>query len=190
MNAPFVPPGTEGLPPRLFTNAEIRQMVEAGIFDEGERVELIRGVLSPMGSEGDTHARARWLLTRVFIQALGSEWFVASNTSLFLAQDIEVQPDLHVFSSVMKSDAVSGSDVLLAIELSNTTQHRDLKVKAPIYAEYGVRELWVLDIDAKTGLIFDRIENGAYAPGRPVGMNDVLKPTLIAGVSLRMVDLF
>lgn len=165
-------------------------MVEAGIFEEGERVELIRGVLSPMGSEGDVHARARYFLTRVFMRALGPEWFVASNTSLFLAEDVEVQPDLHVFSVTMKSDAVSGSDVLLAIELSNTTQHRDLNVKAPIYAEYGVRELWVLDLDAKTGLIFDRIENGAYAPGRSVGLNDTLTPTLISGVSLRMADLF
>lgn len=60
----------------------------------------------------------------------------------------------------------------------------------PIYAEHGVRELWVLDLDAKTGLIFDRIENGVYAPGRPVGLNEVLTPTLIAGVSVRMADLF
>jgi Uma2 family endonuclease len=190
MNAPFSPPGTEGLPLRLFTNAEIRQMVEAGIFDEGERVELIRGVLSPMGSEGSLHARARWLLSRIFTLALGPEWFVASNTSLFLADDIEVQPDLHVFPASIPSADVKGRDVLLAIELSNTTQHRDLKIKTPIYAEHGVRELWVLDIDAKTGLIFDRIENGAYAPGRAVGLNDVLTPSLIARVSLRIADLF
>jgi Uma2 family endonuclease len=190
MNAPFVPPGTEGLPPRLFTNAEIRQMVEVGIFDEGERVELIRGVLSPMGSEGSLHARARWMLTRIFTLALGPEWFVGSDTSLFLADDVELQPDLHVFPSRMPSADVRGPDVLLAIELSNTTQHRDLKVKTPIYAEHGVRELWVLDIDAKTGLIFDRIENGAYAPGRAVGLHDALTPTLIQGVSLRIADLF
>lgn len=190
MNAHFTLHGPEGLPLRLFTNAEIRQMVHAGIFDEGEKIELIRGVLSPMGSEGDVHARARSLLTRAFMLALGPEWFVASNTSLFLADDIEVQPDLHVFPISMKSHDVRGPDVQLAIELSNTTQHRDLKVKAPIYAAHGVRELWVLDIDARTGLIFDSIENGAYAPGRAVGAEDVLTPGLVSGVSLRIADLF
>jgi Uma2 family endonuclease len=190
MNAPFAPPGTEGLPPRLFTNAEIRQMVEAGIFDEGERVELIRGVLSPMGSEGSLHVRARSLLTRIFMRALSDDFFVASNASLFLADDIEVQPDLHLFSAHLPSADVKGRDVLLAVELSNTTQYRDLKVKTPIYAEHGVRELWVIDLDAKTGLVFDKIENGAYAPGRAVGLHDVLTPKLISGVSLRLADLF
>ncbi len=190
MNAPFLTPSGPELPKRLFTNAEVRAMVEAGIFDEGERIELIRGVLSPMGSEGDVHARARALLTRAFMLALGPEWFVASNTSLFLADDIEVQPDLHVFPFAMKSHDVRGPDVLLAIELSNTTQYRDLKVKAPIYAEHGVRELWVIDLDARTGLIFDRIDNGAYSPGRPVGAGDLLTPLFIAGVSLRISDLY
>lgn len=165
-------------------------MVEAGIFDEGEKIELIRGELSPMGSEGNLHGRARALLTRIFVRALGPEWFVASNLSLFLAEDTEVQPDLHVFPASLKSDEIRGSDVLLAIELSNTTQYRDLKIKAPIYAEFGVRELWVIDLDAKAGLIFDRIENGAYAPGRPVGAEDMLTPTLISGVSLRVRDLY
>lgn len=165
-------------------------MVEAGIFEEGERVELIRGVLSPMGSEGSLHVRARGLLTRIFMRALGDDLFVASNASLFLAEDIEVQPDLHVFPSRVPSADVLGPDVLLAIELSNTTQYRDLKVKAPIYAEHGVRELWVIDLDAKTGLVFDKIEGGAYAPGRVVGLTDMLAPGLVSGVSLRIADLF
>lgn len=190
MNAPFVTPGAEGLPQRLFTNAEIRQMVEAGIFAENERVELIRGVLSPMGSEGSLHLRARSLLTRIFIRALGDELLVATNGSLFLSGDVEVQPDLHVFPSHLQSADVLGPDVLLAIELSSTTQYRDLKVKTPIYSEHGVRELWVLDLDARTGLVFHRIEDGAYAPGRAVGADDVLVPILVSGVSLRIADLF
>ncbi len=190
MSVQFANPHAEGLPRRRFTNAEVREMVKAGIFDEGEKIELIRGELSPMGSEGSLHGRARWQLTRAFTLALGPEWFVASNLSLFLADDIEVQPDLHVFPASMPSADVRGSDVLLAIELSNTTQYRDLKVKAPLYAEHGVRELWVLDLDARSGLIFDRIGTGAYAPGRPVDANDVLTPNLIAGVSLRIRDLY
>ena len=66
MNAPFAQPGADGLPQRLFTNAETRQMVRAGIFEEGERIELIRGVLSPMRSEDDLHGRARTRLWRAF----------------------------------------------------------------------------------------------------------------------------
>jgi Uma2 family endonuclease len=102
----------------------------------------------------------------------------------------EVQPDLHVFPFAMKSGEVRGGDVLLAVELSNTTQYRDLKVKAPIYSEHGVRELWVIDLDARNGLVFDRIESGVYAPGRAVGAEETLSPGLIAGVSLCIRDLY
>lgn len=180
----------EGFPRRRFTNAEVRELVRAGIFDEGESVELIKGELVPMPPEFDRHARARMSITRAFITALGKEYFVGTDASLYLADDVEFQPDLHVFPSHLKSEDVRGADVLLAVELSSTTQRRDLKLKTPIYAEYGVRELWVIDLDARTGLIFDRIENGAYAPGRAVGAEDVLIPKLIAGVSLRIADLY
>ncbi|MGH6951259.1 MAG: Uma2 family endonuclease [Vitreimonas sp.] len=183
MNAPHHPF-------RRFTNADVRRMVEVGIMAENERVELIRGELVPMAAEHDLHARARALLTRIFARTLGPEFFVASNTSLFLTEDIEVQPDLHVFLSAMKSEVARGPDVLVAVELSSTTQHYDLKVKMPIYAEWGVRELWVIDIEARTGLVFDRIEERAYAPGRPVGLQDVLTPKFLPAVSLRISDLF
>ena len=53
-----------------------------------------------------------------------------------------------------------------------------------------MRELWVIDLDARNGLIFDCIENGAYAPGRAIGADDVLTPGLVEGVSLRVRDLF
>ncbi|MES1200591.1 MAG: Uma2 family endonuclease [Pseudomonadota bacterium] len=143
-----------------------------------------------MGSEGGIHMRARSLLTRIFIRALGDDLLVGTNASLFLADDIEVQPDLHVFKSSMNSEDVKGADVLLAIELSNTTQYRDLKIKTPIYAQYGVRELWVIDLDVRTGLIFDKIENGAYAAPRQVSEGDVLTPGAFPNVSLRISDLY
>ena len=189
MNAPFANPGPEGLPRRLFTNAEIRQMVLAGIFDEGERIELIRGELSPMGSEGSLHAQARMLLTRIFIRVLGDEWFIATNASLFLADDIEVQPDLHIFPAVMKSEDVRGPDVLLAIELSATTQYRDFKIKTPIYAAHGVRELWVLDLDATRAHVFREPGADGYAVREEWAADAPLTPMAFGEVSVRLADL-
>jgi Uma2 family endonuclease len=190
MNARHMTQGAEGYPRLRFTNADVRQLVEAGVMSHKDRVELIRGELVPMAPEFDRHMRARSLITRAFIEALGRDHFVATDGSLFLAEDIEFRPDLHVFPASLKSDEISGGDVLLAVELSSSTQRKDLQLKAPIYAAYGVRELWVIDLDAKTGLVFDRIENGAYAPGRSVGLDDVLTPKLIPSVSLRIRDLF
>ncbi len=190
MNAPLLTQAADGLPRRGFTNAEIRRLVEVGVIDEDERIELIKGEIVPMAPEFDRHVRARMRITRIFMRALGEEWMVATDASLYLADDIEFQPDLHVFPAHLKSHEVRGPDVLFAVELSSTTQRKDLQLKAPLYAAHGVRELWVIDLDARTGLVFDRIENNAYASGRRVGIDEVLAPGLIPGVVVRIADLF
>jgi len=182
--------GAEGFPRLRFTNADVRQLVEAGVMSHKDRVELIRGELVPMAPEFDKHLRARSHIMRIFVRSLGDEFLVASDGSLFLGEDIELRPDLHVFPASLKSDEIGGRDVLLVVELSSSTQRKDLQLKAPIYAEHGVRELWVIDLEAQSGLVFDRIDGSAYAPGKPVGPDDVLAPQLIPGVSLRIRDLF
>ena len=114
------------------------------------------------------------------------QWFVANDLSLFLSDDTEFRPDLHIFPTSLMSEDVRGPNVALAVELSSTTQRRDLLTKAPLYARSGVRELWVIDLEARAGTIFTRIENGAYAPGRAVKANDALTPGAFPQISLRI----
>jgi Uma2 family endonuclease len=187
---PSLTQAADGLPRRGFTNRDIERMIEAGVIDTDEFFELIKGEIVPMNAEYDRHARARQKLTRIFMRALGDEWFVATEGSLFLADDTEFKPDLHIFSAAMKTEDVRGADVLLAVELASTTQKKDFEIKAPIYAEHGVRELWIIDLDAKTGLVCTRIESGAFVHGRAVGPSDKLSPGAFPCVSLTINDLF
>ena len=188
--APHLTQAADGLPRRGFTNDDVAKMIEIGVIDPDEFFELIKGEIVPMNAEYDRHARARARIVRIFNRALGDEWLVATETSLLLADNIEFKPDLHVFAASIKTDEVRGSDVLLAVELSSTTQRKDLEIKAPIYAEHGVRELWVIDLDARTGIIFDRIENGAHAPGRPVAADEALSPHAFPAITLKISDLY
>ncbi len=189
MNPPFLTQAADGRPRRGFTNRDIVRMVEAGVIDMDESFELIMGEIVPVTPEFDRHAKARFRLSKIFIRALGDEWMAASEVSLFLAGDIEFKPDLHVFPSAMITENVRGPDVALAVELSSTTQARDLTLKAPLYAAHGVKELWVIDLDSASGWIFTRIDNGAYAPGRKVGSNDALAPRAFPTVSLTIAEL-
>jgi Uma2 family endonuclease len=190
MNAPFVTQAAEGLPRRRFTNADVDRMVEAGILEADEPMELIKGEIVPMPSEHDLHARARAFLIRAFNRALGDEWFVATEASLFLADDTEFKPDLHVFDATLKSHHVRGSDVKLAVEIAASSHRRDFELKAPIYAEAGVAELWVLDLDRRLAVIFKRPGPEGYRERREFGVDDVLTPVAFPGVSLRLTDLF
>lgn len=187
---PQVTRAADGLPRRAFTNADIARMIEIGVIDPDEHFELIKGDIVPMAAELDRHWRARRALDRIFQRALGDEWFVGTEGSLLLADNVEFRPDLCIFPASLKTEDVRGPDVLLAVELSSTTQKRDLMIKAPIYAEHGVQELWVIDLDAKTGILFDRIQEGVYLPGRAVAAEDSLAPKAFPIISLRISDLY
>ena len=164
-------------------------MVEAGILEPDEPMELIKGEILPMASEHDLHGRARALLMRAFIEALGREWFVATELSLFLAEDIEFKPDLHVFPAALKSHDVRGSDVLIAIELAASSHKRDFDLKAPIYAAHGVRELWVLDLDAQRATAFREPDAGGYRVREEKAADAELRPLAFPKLALRLVDL-
>ncbi len=188
MNAP-VTRIADGLPRRAFTNEDVRKMTEVGIFDEDEPIELIKGEIVPMAPELDTHMRPRALLTRVFNRALSDQWVVASEGSLFLSEDLELKPDLHVFPRTMRSEDVRGGDVLLVVEVAATSQHRDFVVKVPIYAQAGVRELWVLDVDARRASIFTDPRDGAYASRVDLDADAPLSPQALPEVRVRLIDL-
>jgi Uma2 family endonuclease len=189
MNAPFLTQAADGLPRRGFTNADIQRMVDAGVLEPDEPMELIKGEIVPMPSEHDLHGRARALLTRAFIEALGREWFIATELSLFLADDVEFKPDLHVFPATLRSHDVRGADVLIAIEIAASSQRRDFVLKAPIYAENGVRELWVLDLDTRVATLFRDPGPQGYATREERPADAVLSPVALPNVKLRLADL-
>jgi Uma2 family endonuclease len=189
MNAPFLTQAAEGLPRRGFTNADVQRMVEAGVLEPDEPMELIRGEIVPMPSEHDLHGRARALLLRAFIRALGDEWFVATELSLFLAEDIEFKPDLHVFDTRLKSHDVTGVDVKIAVEIAASSHKRDFDLKLPLYAECGVPELWIFDLDAKTVSVFRDLRDGGYKRRDILDADTAVSPQAFPHISLRLRDL-
>ncbi len=190
MNAPFLTQGAEGHPRRRFTNADIERMVEAGVFEPDEPMELIKGEILPMASEHDLHARARVRLWQLFSSRLDTRrLFVASEVSLFLSDDIEIKPDLHVFLSELRSHDVRGADVMLAVEIAASTQKRDIELKAPIYAAHGVRELRVLDLDAMRSHVFRAPGADGYGAHEELAADAALTPMEFDEVSVRLADL-
>lgn len=189
MNASFLTQAADGLPRRGFTNRDVARMVEAGILDPDEAFELIAGEIVPMSPEFDRHFRARSKLTKIFARALSDEWLIGTEGSLYLAENVELKPDLHIFPSRIKSEDVRGLDVALVVELSSTTQRRDLELKAPIYLSHGVRELWVLDLDARTGHLFRAPATGLPHLRSSVTATETFSPEAFEAVRLSIADL-
>src|SRR5882724_9622814 len=134
------------IPRRRFTVDEYHRMAEVGIFHPDERVELIEGEIVQMAPIGPRHAGCVINATRLFITRLGDRAVVSPQNPVVIQPRSEPQPDL----LLLRPRAVSYSrehptpeDVLLAVEVADTTVRFDRLVKARLYARSGIPEFWL-----------------------------------------------
>jgi Uma2 family endonuclease len=126
-------------------------MAEVGVLSPNDRTELIEGEIIDMAPIGSVHADVVRLLTKRLLTAFGDAAEVSVQLPVRLSQRSEPQPDLAVLkakSRRYRQAHPSAADVLLIIEVSDTTLRYDLNVKARLYATHGVREYWVVDLVA------------------------------------------
>jgi len=162
---------------RRFTVEEYHLMVKAGILSEDDRVELIRGEVVHMTPIGRHHAGCVICLTRLFTARLGDRVLVSVQNPVPAGSDSEPQPDLALLrpcADFYVRTPLRVEDVLLVVEVADTTARTDRAVKVPLYAEAAIREAWLVDLAA------DCVE--VYRTPGPDGYRDVL--TLRRGQSL------
>ncbi len=123
---------------RKFSVEEYHQMGEAGIFAKGERVELIEGEVVQMNPIGSRHAACVKELTWILSRVLNEEHRLDVQNPVKIDGGLEPQPDLMVVRARDYKDSLPGpEDVLLLIEVSDTTLSYDRSVKLPLYARAG-----------------------------------------------------
>lgn len=189
MNA-LSPIRTRTEPARLkFTLADVDAMVRAGLMPENARVELIDGDLIQMASEGGPHIRYKVELNRWLVRALPEAYRLAPDATLRLAEDNAPEPDLYVYPASLDEEDVRGPDTLLVIELSDTTQSYDLRRKAVLYARFGVREYWVVDLARRVVHVHTAPSVGGYDTIAIMGYEDTLRPAALPELGLRLADL-
>jgi Uma2 family endonuclease len=132
---------------RRFTVEEYHRMGEAGVLGENERLELIEGEIVEMAPIGDRHVESVMQLTRLLAPLLGEQVLIGIQNPLRLGESGEPQPDLVVLKDRGGRKGVPGpEDVLLLIEVSDTTVAYDREVKLPLYARAGIAESWLVDL--------------------------------------------
>lgn len=183
---------TSSLPPDVkrhkFTSADVQAMIEAGIIRDGEHhIELIGGELIEMAPQGPLHWRHTQRLVEWFWRNLPQTLTVASMGPLRLSDEDEPEPEVFVFPAGMDVNNVRGSDALLVVEVSLTSKRIDLKVKAPLYARFGVREYWVLDVARRCTLVHALRSDGNFGDPDEVSFDAQL--TAPSGLSLRIADI-
>ena len=132
---------------------DYHEMTRAGILSEDDRVELIEGEIVVMSPVGSRHAACVDILAELLIRAADQRTAVRVQSPIGLGGSTEPQPDVCVL--LRREDAYSESlpqpdDVLLVIEVSDTSLDFDRRVKARLYARHGIRQFWLIDLAGRT----------------------------------------
>ncbi|WP_200374826.1 Uma2 family endonuclease [Thiocystis violacea] len=136
---------------------QFHRMIEAGVFRSGDRVELIEGEMLDMSPIGSPHIGLTAELNMIFAVRLSGKAIVTAQGAVVLDKRNEVYPDLLVLAprvDYYKRSKPRPSDVLLLIEVSDSSLKHDLKTKLPIYARHGVAQVWILDIQGSRVHVF------------------------------------
>jgi Uma2 family endonuclease len=167
-------------------------MAEAGILTENDRVELLDGEIVEMTPIGPVHANRVLLLTHLFVLTFGDIAWVASQNPVALSDLSEPQPDfalLRRHPEGYPNDNPWASDVLLIVEVCDTSLARDRRVKVPLYAQAGIPEVWLIDVVKKLIYVNRELADGRYRSvftARPGGS---LAPAAFPDRSLAVGDL-
>jgi Uma2 family endonuclease len=136
---------------RRFTRAEYYRMAEVGILGEDDRVELIEGEIVQMSPAGSRHFAFVISLNRLLVVRLANDALVSVQSPIILTDDTEPQPDLAVLRPrAYKERKAYADDVLLLIEVADTSLAYARTTKLRLYARAGIPEYWIVDCAAES----------------------------------------
>jgi Uma2 family endonuclease len=177
---------------RPLTVAEYHRMGEVGILTRDDRVELIEGELIAMSPIGSVHAGTTNTLTRRLVRVVGDRGIVAVGNPVQLDDLSEPQPDFAVLKprdDDYRRATPRPDEVLLIIEVADSSLAYDRNVKRSLYARHGIPEFWIVNIVAGEVEVCRSPEGEEYASVSRVGRDGVLEPLLLPGAVIPVAAL-
>ena len=175
-----------------FTVADYYRMAEAGIFHEDSHVELVDGEIIDMVPIGPRHSDGVDRLAETFITHLAGAVRVRVQNPVRLDEHNEPEPDL-VLARRRDGGYATGhpmtEDVLLIIEVADSSAEYDRQTKAFLYARFGIPDYWIMDVGRDHVLVLrDPTETG-YATTRVYRRGEQLSPLAFPNLVIRVDDI-
>lgn len=162
---------------KLISIEEYLDMAEKGTLTEDDRVELIRGVIRQKMTQNRPHIACVMRLQRLFHEQLGRSAAISVQSAVRIPPNSVPEPDVALLN--WRDDFYAGKypaaeDVLLLIEVSDSTLDDDRNVKMPLYAQGGVPEYWIVNIQEAVVEVHSGLSQGTYQNVRRVGRGETL----------------
>ncbi len=155
----------EPKPARLrFSVDEYYKMIELGMLKDYERAEIIEGELVKKMTVGNRHAFVVDTLTRFFVKNVSDDVLVRIQNPIRLTDYTEPEPDL-VLADLTKFDGKRHprpAEVLLVVEVSDTTVKYDRETKLSLYGEAQIPEVWIVNLQKNIVEIHQKPSDGVY----------------------------
>ncbi|MGF1673725.1 MAG: Uma2 family endonuclease [Rivularia sp. (in: cyanobacteria)] len=138
--------------PKRFTIDEYHRLIELGFLTEGDSIELIRGELIQMAAKGTFHSVCSSILCRQLDRLLGDKAVIRGQDPITLLNNSEPEPDI-VIARGKDEDYLAhhpyAEDILLLIEISDSTLDYDQTTKLAVYAEAGITNYWIVNLQVR-----------------------------------------
>ncbi len=174
-----------------FTVHEYDKMIETGIIDENDAVELIRGEIVRKMPIGRLHGATVKRLNQLLVTRLAGRAIVSVQDPVVLAQS-EPEPDIALL--IPRDDFYAGAkptggDALLVIEVSESSLEYDREIKLPLYAQAGIDEVWIVNLGNSQIETFRQPQaDGNYQSHRIYTRNEALCPAAFSDVELKVME--
>ncbi len=173
--------------PKRFTVAEYKELGKLGFFHEDDRIELLDGEIIEMPAISGSHAAIVRQLTRLVVKQVGAGYIVDVQSPIRLNDDSEPQPDLAIIRDrEYGGELPTAADVLLLIEVADSSIDYDRNRKMPGYASAGILESWLVDVTAQTIARYSEAHGGRYQriaiAQRGQALESVVLPTVTIAV--------
>lgn len=149
-----------------FTVDEVQRMYEHGILPENERLELIDGQLYVMSPKNPPHVITQRKLMSFFSSQIDSKkYFLDREIPLDISQQTMPEPDFLIVNQrpeLWQNEHVKASDVVLLVEVADSTLERDLGLKKELYAQAGIPHYWVISLQKSQIHVFSNWQDGQY----------------------------
>jgi Uma2 family endonuclease len=195
LNAANSTPSGTGPRRHLWNVADFQRIGRTLFLHTKARLELIEGEIFDMAPIGSFHAGTVTLLANVFMQAVARRAIVQTQSPIVLSDHSEPEPDLTLLrprADYYLHAHPGPGDVLLLIEVSDSTINFDRKTKVPLYARHGIPEVWLVVGPKRRRVEVFRDLDAAQGVYRTTFQlrEGVLAPVLLPQAEIRLSDVF
>lgn len=181
-----------GMVRRQFNVAEYHRMAEVGILYEDDRVELLDGEIWQMSPIGSRHAACVDRLNRAISGQIDQSVIMSVQNPIQLDDYSEPQPDfalLRMQPDFYAEALPTAADVLLLIEVADTSLEYDRRLKLPRYAQAGIPEVWLVDLNEHSVRVYTQPFEDGYRVIQQLRAGQSVSATRIAGLVVAVNDM-